>query len=336
LTLLIAAANADLAFLMADRRMTRSDGTADDETNKLVVVRFGGADFLVGFTGLAEVANLPTSEWFAEAVAAVGQSTAAAVGVLDGVAERLTTDIARSGHSAKWARLSIVGIGFVDADSAPVPAWWRLSNFERGGHIEQSARPQVELERYQAVPEHGSWTPLVVFAGSGSDHLRATRADVEALIDLLDGGAHPSRLAHHAYRIVTGIADVDDFVGSQANAAFITPDGATRYRYFTQVPVAGTLFPIIVDLTGSLGPRVEHYGDARRFGRLRTVGDIRFLLDPVPFLASDEPTEFPKQERAAYCVCGSGRKARNCHRRETERWRDVPIQLSIEAGDAPA
>jgi hypothetical protein len=330
MTLVISGANASLAFLMADRRLTRPDGRPDDEANKVTVAYFPSGSFLVGITGLAEVMGLPTAEWFANALVEIGWSTRAPAFALEAIAERLSSDLGRMRVSAKWKRLSIVGIGFIDEEPAPVPAGFRLSNFQH--HDDRPLAPaesRVSLERYQAIPRGVTWEPLHWFDGSGSDFLLRVREDVEAYIAGLHAGAHPSVLAHHAYRVVTGISHYDNSVGAQANAAYMTPTGETRYRYFTAAPVVGTLLPVIVNLAVGL-PRLEYYGDVRQFHKFRSASDVRFLLEQNPMFHPDRPNEMPIQPKAALCACGSGQKARKCHRRLTQLWRDVPLKVSME------
>lgn len=147
----------DLVVQVADRRLTKSNGSVfDDYTTKLVCWR---GCFSIGFTGIARINRAqtePTSDWIAKLLADCN-SFEQGIGVLQAEASK------RIGNLSAWyadRRLAIVVAGF---DFRKDPQVAQITNFRPGGPMPLDPS-HFETYLHSRLPGHKS---AFLVAGGG-------------------------------------------------------------------------------------------------------------------------------------------------------------------------
>jgi hypothetical protein len=114
MTLILSLIARNFAIQVSDRRLTMTDGTLlTDESNKAILFE---NQFIFGYTGLAEIDQVPTYRWVAEALNEGLQAHPENMTfIVRHLAERLTSQFARI-PSTQYRKLAFVAIGWA-ADS---------------------------------------------------------------------------------------------------------------------------------------------------------------------------------------------------------------------------
>jgi hypothetical protein len=163
------AVNQQAACMVADRRLTAAGKPVPEEMSKTAWAWFPHGSFMVAFHGIARVRGVPTIDWFSRALFEIAEQGYRIEDVLTTVTKVATRDFARLRHPASDKRLSVVGVGFVDARPSPQPTMWRITNFQEFDHSgSSSAWPEFRYHSLEAGHVDGKWNAFVYTLGSVS------------------------------------------------------------------------------------------------------------------------------------------------------------------------
>lgn len=291
MTLLITLVNRAQALLVSDRRLSWPDGRPpDDEANKAVVVTMPGARFLVGFTGLAEIASKSTVEWFLDAFTKAAAPDFQPGPTIERFAATATVAFAALPHDSRTKRLSVAGVGYLDVTTPPLAVRWRVSNFEAAdGTWSADAADTFSAHLTQDL-RRSSVASFATLDGGWNDMGKDAERAYMQLARMLGDGRPAGALAGKALEVVRLAADHNPLIGPQVMTLILPRDGAPTARYDSAAATPTVFSPAFLSLSpaGSL-----------------MVSNIQ--------TTSGAPVSGPKLPRNAPCWCGSLKKYKRCH-----------------------
>jgi hypothetical protein len=278
-TLLVALANPTCSILLADRRITRQDGSLiDDEFNKLCVVFCHDAKLAVAFTGIATSETFNTADWLANTIADIGKDHPDVASMLAELKNRAEIKIQSLNELDR--RLTIVLSGFVYWGSTPEPRTYILSNFEH----QQLPSPVFTLRTISA-----NESVIVEVAGTVTALPQSTINSLRKLLQERLSARDIARFAVKHLQLAARDGRSAGRIGEQCNTAVLLaqPDTVVTSTYHST--------------------RLTHRAYSANVvfvGSMVTTGAQ--MVSPL-YLAGPE---IRKQDP---CWCGSGEKFKHCH-----------------------
>jgi hypothetical protein len=308
MTLLIAAANDDMAVLASDRRLSWQSNVQDDETNKATFVAARDARAAFAFTGLARTGSgFETQAWFLETLSSASKQNCTIEGLVEAIARAASATFPSLTVVPDAARrVAFLGIGFTYFEGRPVEARaWLVSNLESdvGSKLDfQVLRDSIAL---------GTDAPPLLRLGGATT--AADSVHVARFRELLARRAPRAAIEGKAIDVVRRAARRASVVGPQAGFAYI-PSGVDtdmEFNYYTahtstMVYAASAVFALTCQDAMVLGDGVAAFGE----------------LLPTP--------NVPRVGRNVPCPCGSGMKYKDCHSGLTYAYLPLSAEIAFE------
>jgi hypothetical protein len=297
-TLIVAGANTQFAFLVSDRRFTYLNGTFDDEKNKATYFALRDVRLLVAFTGLAELGSFKTSEWLKRALARAAQPELLIEPTIGRFVDLASQRFAELPCTAGFKRLSIVFTGYWLGERPPRWCIFLVSNFQKEDDGESSEAQEVfSATRRVELRPHNQEAHSVLMAGARHSSMRPALLTIG---ELMKTRRPPAAVIGKAVNTIQEAAERSQgkgSIGSQCNSIYLlreNPGGAIA-EYHSVAAKNVTYMPDSVILDGRMalintGPRIEAFN---------ADGTAR-------------PLAIPRVHRNSPCPCGSGKKYREC------------------------
>jgi hypothetical protein len=298
--------NAHYAVMLADRRITESHVVADDESNKLAILRTADARVAVGYTGIARYGSFHTHQWTLEALMTAAKPDFRFAPMLDRFASLATEHFQSLALERSKKRLTVVFAGFDYSYQPPLGLVAYVSNFQNDvtapGVLQPVANETfVPVVIYETRP-HQTAEPFFALRAFGSTQV-PKREDSGPLQQMLRENRPSTAVRDAALHVFDRIAagqGVSGPVGRQCGSIIIPADPslASQSDYHSGLSTWEVELPSRVDVTGSPNDGA--------------VMGIRLRADQ-PSIAP--PLAVRKVPRNQPCPCGSGEKYKYCHGR---------------------
>jgi hypothetical protein len=305
MTLIVEALDPRYAIQISDRRLTSNGVLITDEANKSLTFHCADGRFIVGYTGLARLANFNTMDWLLASLNDCAPPDFQAKAIVERLVDRASIDFAShpvlGSAPAAQKRLTIMFSGFLWRDGNPLAADGIITNFQDYEQRREDAFAWAKFRGYfraaspsgrpfLAVRPIGAWAEFTVDDAKRVHQLleegRPARAAVDKISELIRAAAdRPSSQGVIGKQLMTVILPAD--FSESAVASYYS----TKLDHVSYMP----------DIVIATGPE----------NRLM-MKDIEFGVgDP----GSSPPLVVPKQPRNQPCGCGSGKKYKRCHGR---------------------
>lgn len=307
MTLILTLGNPEQVIQIADRRLSCNGRVVDDEANKAGVIVCSNARFAFGFTGLAKYASFVTRDWLLDTLAQSGPPDFTIGHIITRVKDAATRTF-REHPSLRFApkehkRLSILFSGYVYTDNPPLQGFAVISNYEDyvTGHYSGEAWDGF-VSAYWQEPRPSESIPILMQRVGNWKAVNGS--DMAGIRELLEAKKPSRAIVGKAIELIRDIADrqaAQGTIGKQLSTIRISRNLRENVRtgYYSASNLHVTYLPDLVYLLPTQRYVVR---DAR-------VEAVNPLTTP--------PISVPKVGRNQPCPCGSGKKYKHCHGRNS-------------------
>lgn len=293
MTMCVAIGTRKFTAVVADRKLTALGREWDGNAGKCGSVYFRDGSFQYAYSGLARFGDFETRRWLATALVDAARDGALAIQSLYRLASAATDKIRSMKRlSPSDARLSILLVGFTAESSGPVIVL--ISNFQSFASSDETAWPRFGIK----VLDEG-FPSVAASIGSGS----FLPEEIRDLRRIVEGDAQPRtvmrRTVDHMRAAV--LRDPGRSIGRDFVTVYNPPlsTGAPAFDYYASYPSQYIPFPDYV---------MSRWDDCGAFVLLGNefwnADDLK--LDP-------EYLRVPPAHKNDPCLCGSGKRYRECH-----------------------
>lgn len=313
MTLIIAAGNATNAYLVSDRRISElkklGNGHASlrtDESNKAFTMNIRAGRFVIGYSGLAELAGhdpFAARLWIPQTFAELSATCISLRSILDEFSARATARFSRIRADSRHKRLTIIGIGYLYPDDGPQLSTFRITNFESldlEAKATDHARKEFSWWGYYNDAVDGTVIRITAGARTISN---ATNVPYTELYEWLKENRHPDAILSRAIKTIrshAGSGYSGGTVGAECSSIVLPRDlsSTCRIGYHSTKVKHDIYVPGLIEMRG------EPYGN--------------YILTDSMFGAADDTgrkaiVSVPQVRKRWPCPCGSGVRYRFCH-----------------------